>query len=169
MSTLFPKHSVQWRFEEPTVFRRFSISLLEVAVLTGITMRLYRALVMTQSSGTWLWLLALAGGVLILCAMTTVHLANYPLHQWVWRAPVFALLEIAAESVTSLFLISVGREPSGAARAEWSDWLPLTLDTAWRRELLVCVWATVLAGVIWVVRRTILRAEKIEEEPAIES
>ncbi len=169
MSTFFPKHSVQWHFEEPTAFRRFTISLLEVALLTGIAMRLYRALVTTQSSGTWVWLLAVAGGALLLCAMATVHLANYPLHQWAWRAPVFALAEIAAESATSLLLISVGREPSGTARAEWNDWLPLTLDTLWKRELVVCAWAVVLAGVIWIVRRTILRAETIEEEPAAES
>lgn len=169
MSTFFPKHSVQWHFEEPTVFRRFTISLLEVALLTGIAMRLYRAVLTTQSSGTWVWLVAVGGGALLLCAMATVHLANYPLHQWVWRAPVFGLAEIAAESATSMLLISLGREPSGTSRAEWNDWLPLTLDTLWKRELVVCGWAVVLAGVIWIVRRTILRAEKIEEEPAAET
>lgn len=169
MSNFFPKHSVQWRFEEPTVLRRFSISLVEMALLTGFAMRLYRALVTTQSSGSWVWLLAWAGGLLLLCAMTTVHLANYPLHQWVWRAPLFGLAEVAAESVMSLALIGFGREPSGTARATWGDWLPLVLDTFWKRELVVCVWAAVLAAVIWVVRRTILRAEKIEEEPAVET
>jgi len=166
MSTFFPKHSVEWRFEEPTVLRRFSLSLWEMALLTGVALRLYRALVTTQSSGTWLWLMAVVIGLLVLCAMTTVHLANYPLHQWLWRAPVFAVSVVAAEALTSIVLIAVGREPSGTSRAYWSDWLPLTLDTLWRRGLVVCGWALVLAGVIWIVRRTILREEKIEEEPA---
>lgn len=168
MGTVFPKHSVEWRFEEPTVVRRFTISLVEMALLTGVAMRLYRALVTTHGSGTWVWLLAMAGGTLLLCALTTVHLANYPTHQWVWRAPTFGLAEVAAEAAMSLVLIGFGREPAGTSRAVWGDWLPLTLDTLWKRELVICVWALVLAGTIWVVRRTILRAEKIEEEPAIE-
>ena len=169
MSTFFPKHTVQWRFEEPTVLRRFSISLVEMALLTGIAMRLYRALVSSQSSGSWVWLVAMAGSILLLCAMTTIHLANYPLHQWSWRAPVFGLAEVAVESAMSLVLIWFGREPSGTSRAAWGDWLPLTLDTFWKREMVICVWALVLAAVVWVVRRTILRAEKIEEEPAPEA
>ena len=166
MSTFFPKNSVEWRFEEPTVIRRFTLSLIEMALLTGVALRLYRALVTIQSSGTWLWVAALVVGTIVLCAMTTVHLANYPLHQWLWRAPVFAVAVTAAESLTSLALIALGREPRGTARAEWGDWLPLAFDTLWKRGLVVCAWALVLAGVIWVVRRTILREEKIEEEPA---
>ena len=35
--------------------------------------------------------------------------------------------------------------------------------TLWTRELIVCGWALFLAGVIWIVRRTILR-EQVEEE-----
>jgi hypothetical protein len=165
MSTFFPKHSVQWHFEEPTVIRRFSLSLLEMAVLTGITVRLYRALVITHGSTSWIWLGgSFAVGVLLLCAMATVHLANYPLQRWVWRAPLFALIEVAAESATALVLIWFGREPSGSARAEWSDWLPMAAGTLWTRELMVCGWALLLAGTVWVVRRTILREQPVEEE-----
>lgn len=166
MSTFFPKHTVQWHFEEPTVLRRFTLSLVEMAVLTGITLRLYRALVVTHgSTSSWLWAGGtFALGLLLLCAMATVHLANYPLHRWAWRAPLFALVEVAAESATALFLIWVGREPSGSARAEWSDWLPMAAGTLWTREVIVCGWALFLAAVVWIVRRTILR-EQVEEEP----
>jgi hypothetical protein len=165
MSTFFPKHTVQWHFEEPTVFRRLSISLGEMAVLTGITLRLYRALVVTHgTTSSWLWAGGtFALGILLLCAMTTIHLANFPVRRWLWRAPLFALVEAAAESVTALFLIWVGREPSGSARAEWSDWLPMAAGTLWTRLLIVCGWAVFLAAVVSIIRRTILREQVVEE------
>jgi hypothetical protein len=167
MTTFFPKHSVQWHFEEPTILRRFSLNVWEMAVLTGVTLRLYRALIITSTASTssWLWAGgAFALGLLLLCAAATIHLANYPLQRWVWRAPLFALVEVAAESATALLLIAFGREPSGAARAEWSDWLPMAAGTLWTRMITVCGWALFLAGVVWVVRRTILREERVEPE-----
>lgn len=166
MKHYFPKHTVQWHFEEPTVMRKFSLSLVEMAVLTGVVLRIYRAVVITHGSSSWLWVGGtFAFGLLVLAAMATVHLANYPVHRWVWRAPLFALIEAAAESLTSLVLIALGREPLGSARAEWSEWLPMTWDTIWTRELVVCGWALILAGVVSVVRRTILRQARVEEEP----
>ncbi|HMC56254.1 MAG TPA: hypothetical protein VKH19_13820 [Gemmatimonadaceae bacterium] len=166
MKNYFPKNTVQWHFEEPTALRRFSLSLWEMALLTGVSVRLYRALVITHSSTSWLWTGGtIAFGLLLLCAMTTVHLANFPLKRWVWRAPLFAALESAAEALTSVFLIAIGREPIGSARAEWSEWPTMAWDTLWTRELVVCGWALLLAGVVTVVRRTIMRPEQVEEEP----
>ena len=165
MSTLFPKHTVQWHFEEPTVLRRFSLNLIEMAVLTGVVLRLYRAVVMAQSSQSWVWVVAFTGGIVLLCAMVTLHLANYPLHRWVWRAPAFLLIEVAAEAVTSLALIALNREPTGTARAEFGDWLPMTLGALGTRALIILSWSLVLAGAVWLVRHTILREERIEEEP----
>ena len=165
MSNYFPKHTVHWHFEEPTVLRRFTFSLWEMALLTGIVLRLYRALITPHASSSLLILGgSLALSVLVLCAMTTVHLANFPLQRWVWRAPLFALVVVAAESLTSLLLIWVGREPNGTARAEWSDWLPLAWTTLVTRMIEVVGWALILAGVVFVVRRTILR-EPVEEDP----
>ena len=167
MKRYFPKHTVQWHFEEPTVFRRFSLSLVEVAVITGVFLRLYRALVQTVGgpSSSWLWTgSTFALALLILCAAATIHLANYPVHRWVWRAPAFALVEVAAESVTALFLIWAGREPKGSTRAEWSDWLPMIWDTLWTRLLTISIWALVLAAVVAIVRRTVLRDEPVQEE-----
>jgi hypothetical protein len=166
MATYFPKHTVQWHFEEPTILRRFSISLVEMALLTGVVMRLYRVLVNTGgANSSWLWVGgSFAFGLLILCAAATVHLANYPLQRWVVRAPLFALVEAAAESATALVLIWFGRELWGSARAVWSDWLPMSIYTVWTRLVIVCGWALILAAVVWVVRRTILREQKVEED-----
>jgi predicted membrane-bound mannosyltransferase len=157
MSTFFPKHTVQWHFEEPTALRRFSLSLWEMALLTGVVLRLYRALVLNYGATTWIWLAALGVGVLIFCAMATMHLANFPMRRWVWRAPLFAGLEVAAESATSALLIWLGREPHGTARAEWHDWPTLALDTLITREATVLVWAAVLAIVVSIVRKVVLR------------
>jgi hypothetical protein len=167
MNTFFPKHTVQWHFEEPTILRRLSISLVEMAVITGVVMRLYRVVVNTGGAGnsSWLWVGGtFAFGLLLLCAAATIHLANYPLQRWVLRAPVFALVEAAAESVTSILLIWLGREHWGSARAEWSDWLPMSLYTVWTRLVIVCGWAITLAAVVWIVRRTLLREQKVEED-----
>lgn len=166
MSTFFPKQTVQWHFEEPTILRRFSLSLWEVAILTGITLRLYRALIITSGS-TSSWLIAggaFALGLLLLCAAATVHLSNYPVHRWLWRAPAFAAVEAAAESVTSALLIWLGREPYGSTRAEWSDWLGMATQTLWERGVTVSAWALLLAAIVWVVRRTILREQPVEED-----
>jgi len=165
MSSFFPKHTVQWHFEEPTVMRRFSLNLVEMALLTGVVLRLYRAVVMTQSAGSWAFVVAVAGGVVLLCAMATLHLANFPLQRWLWRAPLFVLVEVAAEALTSVALIALKREPTGTARAEFGDWMPMMWSALWTRGLIVLAWALVLAGVVWLVRHTILRAERIDEEP----
>ena len=161
----FPKNTDQWSFEEPTILRRFSLSLIEMGIVTGIVLRLYRALVITHGSTSWAWIGGtFVLGLLLLCAMATMHLANYPLHRWMWRAPLFALVEVAAESVTSLVLIYVGREPFGSARASWGDWLPMTFQSFWTRELTVCGWALVLAAAVWVVRRTVMKDEPVQDE-----
>jgi hypothetical protein len=166
VTTFFPKHTIHWHFEEPTMVRRFSLSLGEMAVLTGITLRLYRAVVVSHGPNSWLYFGGLfVIGVLVLCAMATAHLANYPVKRWVWRAPLFGLLEVAAESATSLLLIWAGREPSGTTRADWHDWFPMTVDTLWTRELVVCLWALFLAAAVFIVRRTMVH-EPVEEETA---
>ena len=76
---------------------------------------------------------------------------------------VKAALEVAAESATSLALIWLGREPEGTARAEWHDWPSMAVWTLVTREATVCAWAVVLAAVVWIVRRTVLR-EGVEED-----
>jgi hypothetical protein len=168
MATFFPQHSVEWKLEEPPAFRRLSLSLFEMALLTGIVLRLLRALTFTHGRASWLFYgAAFVVGLLILLGMTTAYLANWTLRSWVWRAPVFALVEVAGEMATSLLLIAMGREPDGAVRAEFHDWPSMALRASLQSELSICLWAALLAGVILFVRRSGI-AEGVEEEPVVD-
>ena len=168
MATFFPQHSVEWKLEEPPAFRRLSLSLIEMALLTGIVLRLLRALTFTHGRASWLFYgAAFVVGLLILLGMTTAYLANWTLRSWVWRAPVFALVEVAGEMATSLLLIAMGREPEGAVRAEFHDWPSMALRAFLQSELSICLWAALLAGVILFVRRSGI-AEGVEEEPVVD-
>src|SRR4051812_41115722 len=98
MPSFFPRQTVQLHLEEPKAFRRFSFSLVEMALVTGILVRVYRVLILTHGSNNWLYLTGVSVlGIAFLLGMVTAHLANYPLHQYLWRAPTFAALEVAAE------------------------------------------------------------------------
>lgn len=154
MMPLFPRSTVELKLEEPAAFRRFSRSLVETAIVTGVVIRLYRAVVLTNSGGGWgYWALVGTVGTFIYCAMVTAHLANFPVRRWVWRAPAFAAVAVAAEMATSLMLIAAGREPAGSVRAEWSDWPGMAANALLFRGLAICGWAAVLALALWIVRR----------------
>jgi len=161
MAPYFPRHTVELRVEETKAFRRLSFNLLEMALVTGVVLRLYRAIVLTHGSPTsWVYIIGtFVLGIAFMCSMATGHLANYPLRKWVWRAPLFAFGVVVGEMATSLLLIAVGREATGTARAGWNDWPGLALSTFWTREVMICVWAALLALIVTVVRRTIVAAE----------
>jgi hypothetical protein len=168
MANFFPQHSVEWKVEEPAAFRRLSLSLIEMALLTGIALRLLRAVTFTHGRVSWLFYgAAFVVGLLILLGMTTAYLANWTLRSWVWRAPLFALVEVAGEMATSLLLIAIRREPEGAVRAEFHDWPSMALRAFLQSELSICLWAALLAGVILFVRRSGI-AEGVEEEPVVD-
>lgn len=165
MATFFPQHSVEWKLEEPRAFRRLSLSLIEMALLTGVVLRLLRALTFTHGRASWLFYgAAFVVGLLILLGMTTAYLANWTLRSWLWRAPLFALVEVAGEMATSLLLITIGREPEGAVRAEFHDWPSMALRALLQSQLSICIWAALLAGVIIFVRRSGM-APEVEAEP----
>jgi hypothetical protein len=165
MSNFFPRHSVEWRLEEPLAFRRLSLSLVEMALMTGIVLRVLRALTFTHGRASWLFYgAAFVVGMAILLGMTTAHLANWTIRSWLWRAPLFALLETAGEMGTSLILIAMRREPEGAVRAEFHDWPSMAFRALLQSELSICLWAALLAGVIVFVRRSGM-ARDVEAEP----
>ncbi len=164
MATFFPRHTIELRLEEPKAFRRLSFNLVEMGLVTGVVLRLYRSLTLTHGSSSWLYFGGtFALGVAFVCAMTTAHLSNYPLKKWLWRAPAFAAALVAGEMATSLLLIWAHREPTGTARAGFDDWPGMMLNAFWTRELVVCIWAALLAVIVSLVRRTIVAAELHEK------
>jgi hypothetical protein len=148
-------------FEEPAAFRRLLMSIVEIAALTGIVVRLYRAIAWTNgpTDNVVYVTITYVGGVVILLTMATLHLGNYTVRQWVWRAPLFAAIEATAESLMSLVLILLHREPTGSVRAELSDWGEITGGIFFWRLIGVILYALVLAGVVQFVRNLLLRAE----------
>jgi len=162
MTKYFPHHTVEWpKMEEPPAFRRFTRSLVEMAVVTGVLFRLYRALAMTAGpSSNWIFLgTAFAFGALFVFGMATLHLGNFPLRHWVWRAPLFGGVEVAAEGLTSLGLILARREPLGSQRADLHDWPEIIASALVWRVGGVIIFALVLAGVVQFVRYLLLRRE----------
>ncbi len=160
MAEYFPRQTLSWKVEEPPAFRRLTLSLVEMALLTGVVVRLYRSLVLSYSADSWLYAGATAAfGALILFGMLAIHLANFPIRHWLWRAPAFAVAEVAAEMLTSLALIALHREPIGTARASMSDWLPMATDTLLLRLVAIALFALVLAGVVQTVRYALIRRE----------
>jgi hypothetical protein len=165
MSSFFPRHTVEWRLEEPPAFRRLSLSLAEMALIAGIVLRLLRALAFTHGRASWVFYgVAFLAGTAILLGMATAHLANWTIRSWFWRAPLFALLEAVGEMGTSLLLIALKREPEGTARAEFHDWPSMALRALLQSELTICLWALLLAGVIVFIRRSGMAAG-VESEP----
>lgn len=161
MSSFFPRHTVEWRLEEPPAFRKLSLSLVEMAVLTGVALRLYRAIVVgAMAQADWLFVTGtLALGVGFLLGMATLHLGNYPVHRWLWRAPLFALVAAAAEMLVSLLLILVRREPLGTGWATLRDWPGMAGSVVLGRVLAVSLFALLLAGVVQFVRVLLLRRQ----------
>lgn len=167
MPSLFPRQTVEWRLEEPRAFRRFSRSLIEMAIVTGVLLRIFRVLTLTHGSNNWLYLGGmLALGMLFLLGMVTAHLASYPLHQYLWRAPAYAIIEVLAEMMTSALLIALGREANGTVRAHWDDWAGLGLHALLYRGLAIVVWGLILAGVVSLVRRTLVHEDEESSEIA---
>jgi len=149
------------RIREPRAFRRLSYSLVQMAIVTGIIVRTYRVVVLTHGPDNWLYFGAtFAIGAIFFLGMVTAHLANFPLHQYVWRAPAFAGIEVAAEMVTSALLISLGHEANGTQRAHWDDWIGMSLNALLIRGIAILIWAAILAGSVQLVRRTVLHEDE---------
>ena len=166
MANFFPRQTLEFKFEEPKAFRRISFSLVEMAVITGILVRVYRVIVITHGSNNWLYIGGtITLGVVFLLGMLTAHLANYPLHQYPWRGPAFALVEVVSEMAVSALLIAVGHEANGTVRAHWDDWVGLGLNALLFRGLAIVIWTLLLAAVIQIVRRVVHEDEEPAEAP----
>jgi len=157
----------EWDFEEPAAFTRIARSPVELALITGVVMRLFRAVVLTQGNASSSFLgAALVLGTLFLLGMATLHLGRFPVREWPWRAPLFAVFETAGEMAVSLLLIALHREPWGTARAEFTDWQPMVTGVLFWRVLGVSVWALLLGTTVSFIRGRVLKDTGREVDPA---
>jgi len=158
--------SSEWDLEEPAAFARIARSPVELALITGVVIRLFRALVLTRGAVSSSYLFAaLVLGTLFLLGMATLHLGRFPVREWPWRAPLFAVFETAGEMAISLLLISLHREPLGTARAEFMDWQPMATAVLFWRLIGVCVWALLLGTTVQFVRGRVLKETGRDVEP----
>lgn len=136
-----------------------------MAIIAGVLLRVLH--VISNAHGDHLDWHAFVGTFIlvpvVLLALATVHLAQYPLPQWLWRAPAFALLESTVEALASLGLIYIGRERWGTGRAELSDWPAMAGGIFLTRFLMVATFALVLGLVAQFVRRRELTHERERE------
>jgi hypothetical protein len=164
MSSYFPRHTADWRIEEPAALRRLTMSLVEMAVIAGVATRLLRSLALTYGGDNFAYLAGtFALGITILFGLLAAHLSNYTLKTWLWRAPLFALVESAAEIATSALLIAFHREPVGSReRAEFADLLGIAEKTLAVRFATIVVFALLLAAVVYAVRYALIKRERSE-------
>jgi hypothetical protein len=158
--------SSEWDFEEPAAFTRIARSPIELALITGVVIRLFRAVVLTHANVTTTYLAAsLVLGTLFLLGMATLHLGRFPLREWPWRAPLFAIFETTGEMVVSLVLIALHREPWGTARAEFMDWQAMATGVLFWRVLGVSLWALLLGVTVSFVRGRVLKETGRDVDP----
>lgn len=158
MADFFPRTTVSWKVEQPHALRRMTLSLPQMALLTGICLRLWRSYTLTHGTpDSWAWVGGtFLAGVSFLFLMCAIHLANFTLKNWIWRAPLFAVLESATEIVMSFALTTLNLEPLGAEMAELSDWLSTSIRIFFVRLSGVIIFSFVLGIVVWILRRLLL-------------
>lgn len=157
---------------EPPAFAKLARSLIDMALVTGIVARIYRALILSRapdSSGTYIAVTFTIGAIVVLL-MATLHISRFPLRDWLWRAPAFAALEGATEMVVSAVLIALNREPLGTGAAQFSDWPAMMARTIGWRVITISVFALILAGIVKWVRSMLYRREHVawSGQPVVE-
>lgn len=145
--------------EEPAFLRRISLSLPLMAVLTGAGLRSYRTLVLQFGwSDSWIWIAGtFITGAVFLFLMVTLHLGNYTARTWIWRAPLFALVESGTEIAVSLVLTLLGLEQIGSIAATLEDWQNTSARILFFRVAGIVLFSFVLAIVSTVVRLILIK------------
>ena len=144
---------------EPAAFTRLARSLIDMALVTGIVARLYRAMVLSRAQSDSFVAITFAIGAIFLLLMVSIHLSRHPLRDWLWRAPAFAVAEAVSEMLGSLVLIALSREPLGTGAAKFSDWPGMVVGTVGLRLVTISLFALLLAGIVKWVRYMLLRKE----------
>jgi hypothetical protein len=151
--------------DEPTFIRKISLNVVVMGLLTGASLRLYRALILQAGwSNSWIWIAGtFLGGVGILFLLATMHLGNYPVRSWAWRAPLFAIIEAATEVSVSLALTMAGLERIGSLTATIEDWQGSAIRLGVVRVGGILLFALVLAFVSTIVRLVLLPRKPVHQ------
>lgn len=167
MASFFPQVTGAFSVNDPPV-RRFWLSSLAVGVVTGVAVRCYRALTLTVGPNESLLYVGAAFvlGQMIVLGMATMHLGSFTVRRWLTKAPAFAFAEAGTELLASLGLIGVGLERFGSTQATFANWPTLALNTLLARVLSVLLYAAILAGVVRLVRRWMLKRERAGQHGA---
>jgi hypothetical protein len=157
---LFPRQTVALTAED-SLPRRFAHSLAGTAIITGVLVQSFHAVIVRlgAAQSNVLFAAGIAGEFAILIGFTTLHLGSHPVHQWKWRAPLFALIEIGASMVMTALLIALHAEMMGTQRARWSDWLTLCKNLFFVHLLTILAFALLLGVTVQWARWALLRHE----------
>lgn len=158
--SFFPHETSVFHALELSAWRTLSLSVVEMAALTGVLLHGFRAVALAHSEGTGVAYIAatLSAGAIVLFGMLTLHLANFPVRRWAWRVVAFAVIETVAEMVVAAILTAARREPIGTtSRATWDDLPSLALNTLEIRVVALGLFALALAGIVQIVRRLLPR------------
>ncbi len=177
MSPFFPERGFSGKRVD-SLLARIPRSLIPMAVITGIVVHSYIWLVLARASVNFGWialLLAFSGRFVLLLALATVYLGNHPVRQWIWRAPAFAVLEVAVEAIMVAALIRIRVERIGTEHAHRTDWWGIVSDILVYHGIAILVFSAILAVVVQTVRYALLKHEhrdstaiKIHEEREME-
>jgi hypothetical protein len=159
MLRFFPERTIVWAEHEIDWLRRWTLVPAAIGLVTGVVLRATNSIVITYSrSGRWtvlvIWYVVAA---VVLCGAATLHLGNYPVRAWLWRAPLFAVWETVGGAVTSAVLIALHREFWGSAHADFDDWPTIVVSTLILHTAAICLYSAALAGVVESVRAILVR------------
>lgn len=157
----FPRHTQQFHIQDLSAWRRLALSLPWFGVLIGVVVRLYRwgafVLFPTPSGAQVLALLLV--GVAVLFGLSTLHLANYTLRAWRFRAPLLGAFVAVGEAATSLVLTLAGQERIARMTATLADWPSSAIQILVSRVVVISLFALALAAAVIVLRRADLANE----------
>jgi hypothetical protein len=157
---LFPRDRVELT-EEDSLPRRFAHSLPGMAIIAGVLVQAFHGVVVRLGAAhsTLLFILGIVGQLALLLGFATLHLGSHPVHQWRWRAPIFAVVESLTAMVMIGLLIALRAETIGTQRAHWHDWLPLAQSVFFWHMFILLAFALVLGLTVQWVRFAMLRHE----------
>lgn len=154
----FPRHTVTLS-AEASLPRRFAHSLAGTAIITGVVVQSFHGIIvgLGAARSNMLFAAGIMGQLGILLGFTTLHLGSHPVHQWKWRAPMFALIESLTSMLMTGILISLGVEVIGTERAGWSEWLTLSKNLFFWHMLVILFFALLLGVTVQWVRFAMLK------------